>query len=209
MGNREGRYVALILLTAAAVCICWIIAYRILFNTPETGSDSSPYWLSPDGHTQGSVDHKTVDFNIFHNRDVEESHYHIYIPRDWIVSTKGILSGGLIVSSPKVKGVVELTEIPDGLSLIDYILKIDEPRIGKTAPGYEREDLRGLTIDDSPAYQLIYLSKHNGIPYYAYRSYIGGRSRECVITLLCKGVDRAEASPYVEATVMSFRWDER
>jgi hypothetical protein len=209
MATKEKRYVTLILLTAGVIGICSILVYRILFNSPGAEAGGSPYSLNPEGHAPGSVDHKTVDFNVFHNRDVDESHYLIYVPHDWIVKAKGNLSGGLIVSSPKVKGVIELIEIPDGLSLIDYILEVDEPRIGEAASGYEREDLKHLTINDSPAYQLIYLSKHNDIPYCAYRSYVAGRSRECIITLLCKSVDRAEASPYVEATVMSFRWEGR
>jgi hypothetical protein len=206
MTSGMKQNISLFTIVASALCFSLLLVYWTFVGNYKAAVDVSSHSLKPDGNAVETVGHRNVEFNVYRNRDLDGSSYSIHIPADWTVRPKGIMTGELIVSSSKVKGLVELTDMPDSSPLMDWILFSEEPKLKRVVPGFERENIRELEIDGRRAYQLTYTNGHNGRQYYADRTYIMGARSECIITLLCKRTDRDTLMPLFTTTVASFRW---
>ncbi len=208
--TSEGRQnIVLFIFIAVIVTISMILVYSTYVANSETKIDASIRSLRPEGHVFEDIDHKTLKFNIYRSRDIDGNYYSIHIPGDWIVRPRGFPSGELVVSSPRIKGIVELIDVPSSSSVLDWILFTDEPRLKGTIPGFDEEGLRKIEISDYRAYQLIYTNDRNGVRYYTDRTYVTGGKSDCIITLLCKESDKNALMPLFAVTVTSFRWAKR
>jgi hypothetical protein len=160
-----------------------------------------------DSHSVLIVDHHTIESLKYVNRDDEGDHYSIIVPRGWSIRSKGPESGGYVISSDEVKGMVELFSIPEDLTLLDYIVTVERPKIVPPSPELSEAEFVLIPIDGLTAYQWTYTGIRGDIVYRTVRTYIPGPQKSCVITFICKFKNIDTVTPLINRVVMSFAWE--
>jgi len=143
-------------------------------------------------------------YNTYNNVDVTENHYQVAVLQDWHV-TAGSAPGSYSLDFPGGNGSVRLVDVPANMTLEQFVLNREEPRLKRSVAGYQRLEFRGGELDGLQLYELAYDGPINP-RIRTISDYIDGPDRVAVITLSSVASDFSKLRLEFNLLIDSFRW---
>jgi hypothetical protein len=199
------KVITIFILTLIAMIALWAFSFGLFSGTGVI--KNNPQSLKSTTQ-QIIIDQKNTQFNTYHNKDVPENFYTIKFPQAWQLQQSNAL-GSYHFLFDNGSGVAELQDVADNTTLELFILSQEEPRLKKSASGYQRVSYNKISVNGKDAYQLVYRSIVNGVNLETEKTYIVGPDHAGVITLTASQSNFANLQPTFTFIVNSFQWENK
>jgi hypothetical protein len=199
------KVIVIFALTVIALVLLYLFSFGPLANW-RTAHYVNPESQKPSTSEQVAFGDKSLVFNTYHNRDIQEDYYTINLPQDWQVESDKA-AGSYLLHFADGSGKVRLMDVPDNSTLELYILSEIEPGLVKTLTDYKRTDFAKSNVNSAESYQLIYTSNINGVIYQTINAYIAGQDLAMLITFSVPQTRFETNKPLFSAIINSFQWE--